>query len=176
MFTELTEDEFEQRYPLVPNHINPNASWSYGDGAGCLFETYGPELDYVRQQDPSRIWTLVDGDDGDQYILSGFHFVNRLGYFISTAPVPAGESVQVHIPMQADLPPDPDGLNGKRATWAGNALAIFMHDTGTDEEAALGDLLGDLMHWCDRNNHDFETALTRAREHYSVETSEVEDA
>ena len=50
----LTEDEFDRQYPLVANHLNANASWAYGEGPGCLFETYGPELQFVREQDPSR--------------------------------------------------------------------------------------------------------------------------
>ena len=64
------------------------------------------------------------------------------------------------------LPPDPDGLNDDRAAWAGSALALFMHITGTDEDAALGDLLANLMHLADRTNHDFNAALDRARYHY----------
>lgn len=98
-FIELTEDEFDDRFKLVPNHLNPNASWSYGDGPGCLFETYGEELAFVRQQDPLTVWTLVDGDDGDMYVVSGFHFVNRIGYLISTVPVPNTLTIQVHVPM-----------------------------------------------------------------------------
>lgn len=100
-FIELTEDEFIQQYPLLTNHLNANASWAYGDGPGCLFETFGPELAFVRQQDPRTIWTLVDGDDGDQYVVSGYHLVNRIGYFISTVPVPDDRDFQVRIPMEA---------------------------------------------------------------------------
>ena len=37
---ELTEDEFDEQYPLVANHLNPNATWGIVDGKGCLFETY----------------------------------------------------------------------------------------------------------------------------------------
>ena len=29
-------------------------------------------------QDPRRIWTLVDGDDGNMYIVDGYHLVNRV--------------------------------------------------------------------------------------------------
>ena len=97
---EITEDEFDSRFPLVTNHLNPNASWCLDKQGGCLFETYGEELEFVRQQDPSTVWTLVDGDDSDQYLLSGFHFVNRIGYLISTVPVPEGTEIQVHIPME----------------------------------------------------------------------------
>jgi hypothetical protein len=71
---------------------------------------------------------------------------------------------------QEPLPPDPDGMNDKRASWAGSALAVFMRDTSTEDEDALGDLLADLMHWCDRNNYDFDAALERAHGHYEAET------
>jgi hypothetical protein len=98
--TQLTEDQFDATYPLIPNHIEPNASWAFGDGPGCLFETYGEELDFVRSQDPRTIWTLVDGDDGDQYVISGYHLVNRIGYLISTVPFP--EDVDIAVPILFD--------------------------------------------------------------------------
>jgi len=99
---EIDEDTFDALYPLRPNHLNPNASWGYSDGPGCLFETYGQELEFVRQQDPLTVWTLVDGDDGDQYLVSGIHFVNRIGYLISTVQVPTGVDIQVRIAMDND--------------------------------------------------------------------------
>jgi hypothetical protein len=72
------------------------------------------------------------------------------------------------------LPPDPDNLNDDRSAWAASALATFMQITGTDQEDAVGDLLADLMHWCDRNNYEFELALIRARGHYEAETLAVQ--
>jgi hypothetical protein len=98
----LTEEEFDVRFPLVENHLNPQATWAFGDGRGCLFETYGEEFEFVRQQDPARIWTLVDSDDGDCYVVSGLHFVNRVGYLISRDPVPSGTVIEAHIPMSID--------------------------------------------------------------------------
>lgn len=73
--------------------------------------------------------------------------------------------------VSAGLPPDPEGMNDKRAGWAATALKAFQDETGADDEDALGDLLGDLMHWCDRHNFDFEAALERARGHYEAETA-----
>jgi hypothetical protein len=99
---EITEDEFDGRFPLVTNHLNPNASWGDTEGTGCLFETFGEELEFVRRQDPRTVWTLVDGEDGDLYLVSGYHFVNRIGYLISTVPVPEGADIQVRIPMQTE--------------------------------------------------------------------------
>jgi hypothetical protein len=99
---ELNEDEFDARFPLVPNHLNPSAGWVVGDHGGCLFETFGEELVFVQQQDIRSVWTLLDGDEGDLYVASGFHFVNRLGYLVSRDPVPEGEFIQVHIPMESE--------------------------------------------------------------------------
>jgi hypothetical protein len=93
---EMSEDEFDAQYKLLPNHLNPNAGWAF-DGRGCLFETYGEELEFVRQQDPRTVFTLLDGDDGDPYVASGIHFVNRIGYLISTVPVPEDIDIQVRI-------------------------------------------------------------------------------
>lgn len=103
---EMTEDEFDDCYPLVVNHLNPNASWCFDGGPGCLFETYGDELDFVRRQDPGTVWTLVDGDDGDQYLVNGIHFVNRIGYLVSTVAVPAGVAIEVRIPTQDSSAPE----------------------------------------------------------------------
>lgn len=68
------------------------------------------------------------------------------------------------------LPPDPEGMNHRRSAWAGRAIAAFREATGTDEADALADLLGDLMHWCDRKDFDFDLALDRAKWHYDAET------
>lgn len=110
-FIELTEDDFDDQYPLVPNHINPNATWGAGDGPGCLFETYGEEFEFVRRQDPRTVWTLLDGDGGDMYVLSGLHFVNRVGYLISRLPVPEDVTIQVHLPMSHDEDDEWDGAS-----------------------------------------------------------------
>jgi hypothetical protein len=71
----------------------------------------------------------------------------------------------------AKLPPDPEGKNDNRAAWAGVAIAAFQEVTGTDDEDVLGDLLADLMHWADRDQYDFDAALTRGRAHYEEETT-----
>lgn len=62
--TELSEDEFDALFPLLPNLLNPSAAWTDSAGTGRLFETRGDELAFVARQDPRTVWTLVDGDDG----------------------------------------------------------------------------------------------------------------
>ena len=98
----LTEDEFDANYSFLPNHLNPDASWVIGDGSGCLFETYGEELEFVRCQNPRTIWTLLDGNEGDLLVVSGYHFVNRIGYLISTVPLPENMTVECSIPMLSE--------------------------------------------------------------------------
>ena len=50
-----------------------------------MYETYGNELDYVNTQLNKHVWTWVDTEEGDA-ILSGKHWVNRIGYFITEKP------------------------------------------------------------------------------------------
>jgi hypothetical protein len=72
-------EKWDAKYKPQDNHF---------DGAD-KFETYGRDLDYVRSVhdiDPKRVWTLVDGDDGNLYIVDGFHLVNRINYFITEVP------------------------------------------------------------------------------------------
>lgn len=97
-FIELTEDEFDSRYPLIVNHFDPAAGWAFDDEGGCLFETYDPEFEFVRQQDPQRVWTFIDAADGHLAVISGLHYVNRIGYLISLSPYPVDTDVYVHIP------------------------------------------------------------------------------
>jgi len=85
------EDElnaWDEKYKPIPNHI---------DKGNDKFETYGEELDYVlsiANTEPKRVWTLVDGDDGNLYIVDGYHLVNRVNYFITKNPF-EGEFMEV---------------------------------------------------------------------------------
>jgi hypothetical protein len=104
---DMSEDEFDARYPLKSNHLNPSAGWALGEAGGCLFDTHGEEFDFVKRQDSRTVWTLLDGDEGDMYLVNGLHYVNRLGYLLSTVPVPADLTIQVHLPMATDDEHDP---------------------------------------------------------------------
>jgi hypothetical protein len=51
-----------------------------------MFDTYGPELEFVKSQPDNKIWTWVDGDNGGSVLTTGFHFCNRIGYLITETP------------------------------------------------------------------------------------------
>lgn len=89
----IDTDTFHQRFRPIPNHLDTNASEDFGEG-GCLFETYGAELDHVRAHPSSRIWTIIDGDD-ETLIVSGYHLCNRIGYILTEMPVSDGECYTV---------------------------------------------------------------------------------
>lgn len=74
---------------------------------------------------------------------------------------------------QKQLPPDPERMNGSRAKFADYAIAHFIDFTEVDREDALGDLLCNLMHLCDRDAElgGFDAQLERARRGYLLETT-----
>lgn len=67
----------------------PNPRCASGTCDGCMFETFGSDLEHVKDvlaKDPSRVWTLIEGDNGEWYISQGFHLVNRVGYLVTEKP------------------------------------------------------------------------------------------
>lgn len=83
-------DAWEDKYQPIKN---PFAHKHKGNYVANKFETYGEELNYVlgiATTEPARVWTLVDGDDGNLYIVDGYHLVNRVNYFITMHPREGG--------------------------------------------------------------------------------------
>lgn len=89
----MTEDEFYEKFHPVTNHIDNNASFS-----GCMFETYSPEIDFVFDlaKKEKRVWTIIEGDDDTMFYVTGFHYVNRLGFLITK------ETYEEEIEVQLD--------------------------------------------------------------------------
>jgi hypothetical protein len=86
-------DAWEAKYQPLKNHLNDDGFWE-----NDKFETYGKELDFVvdviLNGDPRHVWTLVEGDDGNLYIVNGYHLVNRVNYFVTNLPF-EGEFLEV---------------------------------------------------------------------------------
>jgi hypothetical protein len=126
-FKEMTMEEWEATYKPIPNNIDKNASFQNETGQGIMFETYGAELEFVKKADPKHIWTYGDGDDGGSYIWNGFHFINRLGYFITELPAPDEEECVIQIKVSsywyycegcnAEIEDDGQLINDKFYEW-----------------------------------------------------------
>ena len=82
---------FLARHRPIRNHIEPDAPYDR-----LMFETYGAELDFVRTHDCHRVFTLVEGDSGRMYVATGFHLVNRIGYFVAGVPWTAATEHKVY--------------------------------------------------------------------------------
>lgn len=72
----MTYDYWVDNFKPMPNHLVDDT---------LHYETYGEEVEYVKLQDNHHIWTEVDGDSGT-YIVAGYHFVNRINYYITNKP------------------------------------------------------------------------------------------
>jgi hypothetical protein len=75
-----TYDAWVDTFKPIKNTIS-----KYPDSSLIHFETYGDEYEFVKAQDPNKIWTEVDGDEGT-YIVAGWHFVNRIHYYVTEEP------------------------------------------------------------------------------------------
>lgn len=79
----MTWDEWEATYKPMrnPNSTDPGF-W------GCMFETYGDDVDTMKQLGlpNTHFWTMVDGGDIYLDLTSGVHWVDRLGYFVTELP------------------------------------------------------------------------------------------
>jgi hypothetical protein len=79
----MTYDYWETNFKPIKNTVS-----KYPDDSLIHFETYGEEYDAVQkahEANPNTIWTEVDGDSGT-YIVAGWHFVNRIHYYITENP------------------------------------------------------------------------------------------
>lgn len=76
----MSYEEWLSKFKPVLNQFDDNASYD-----GRMFETYGDEVTYVKDQPNPHIWTLLDAD-GYTVIGKGWSFVNRIGYFVCEVP------------------------------------------------------------------------------------------
>ena len=77
----MHEDTFYEYFKPIRH---PDAQYDIWGGHGL--ETFGEDLEIVRRHDPDYLWTGVDGDSGNQWITTGYHYVNRLCYLITEKP------------------------------------------------------------------------------------------
>ena len=77
----LHEDAFYAFFKPIPQSNSQFGTWG-----GFGLETYGEDLRIIRNHDPDFVWTVVDGDSGDQWLVSGVQYVNRTCHLITEQP------------------------------------------------------------------------------------------
>jgi len=90
----LHEDAF---YEFFRPYRHKDANHDIWGGIGL--ETFGEDLELVKSLPVESVWTVVDGDDGDQWILTGIHTINRICYLITEVPHDWRE-IQFRIPSR----------------------------------------------------------------------------
>lgn len=83
--TTISEDTWIEEYKPIANPIEPDCGYDCGEG-GCLIETYATHVDYLNTFEPEHIWTVLYDDNDNPCIVSGRHFVNRIGYIVTEKP------------------------------------------------------------------------------------------
>lgn len=124
----LTYDEWFEKYQPIPNEIVEYEQYQ--------FETYGDELEYVMQQDDRNVWTEMDGDDG-VYIVSGYHLVNRIQYYITTVPWIVDTEIPVSLDKECDCMSEGDA-NIDCGECNGNGYTTIWIDTREELEEIYG--------------------------------------
>jgi hypothetical protein len=78
MYEQLTEDQWVERFGGYVDSPDGegNVRWQEYDHIEAL-------NDYHRQH---RLWTVVEGEWSAEYLVPGFHIVNRTGFAVSVLP------------------------------------------------------------------------------------------
>jgi hypothetical protein len=71
-------DEWAKKFRPIKNHFSKSPNET-------MFETFGEEVDFVVKADNKYVWTWLQGDMSD-LVCAGYHYVNRLGYYITEVP------------------------------------------------------------------------------------------
>lgn len=91
-----SEEWQEENFPFRVNHLAKGASCG-----GTMFETYGKELEFIKNLNPAHVWTYQDDDNGNPCFTSGYHVVNRIGYFYSDTPVQVGREIYIKLDVRS---------------------------------------------------------------------------
>lgn len=104
-------NEWFPKHKPIKNHFSSDPN--------CLmFETYGEEVEFVRNYKPENIWTYVSGD-GCDLIIAGYHYVNRIGYYITEVPWETdNDSVLISVEEECECySEDDDVLEERNDNW-----------------------------------------------------------
>ena len=95
----MTTNELSLTWSEFVNQFRPERNKSSKDPDQQMYETYGEEGEWVARFDPHYVWTYLQTDEGSVTV-EGYHYVNRLGYFITE--VPWIDSTSYEVDLQID--------------------------------------------------------------------------
>jgi hypothetical protein len=74
----INYDDWFEKYKPQLNHFT-----SLPDNDNYTFETFGEELEYVKKQNNKQIWTVLSTNFEESWIIPGYHYINRMSYYIT---------------------------------------------------------------------------------------------
>jgi hypothetical protein len=80
-----TEDDFDKKYTM---DSTVKSEYMCPESQVGMLETFGEDYQTVKrvyEQNPLRVWTMVDCDSG-MYLIQGLHHVNRVYYMVTAEP------------------------------------------------------------------------------------------
>lgn len=110
---EISENHWIETYNPLPNPVDDTCGYDYGNGC-VLVETYSPHTEYLNTIEANRIWTVIEADNGHQYIMSGRAFVNRIGYIVTEKPWEEDISIDIDEDLDEDADDDQEEANQNR--------------------------------------------------------------
>jgi hypothetical protein len=94
-YVELTWKDFQEQFRPIKNHFRK-------DPDEIMFETYGEELEFVISKvEENVVWTYGDGDYCT-YVSGGYHYINRIGYYITEVPMEKDTEYQITISTEQE--------------------------------------------------------------------------
>lgn len=103
---------------------HPLAGFDVWGGYGL--ETFGDDLKIVKDYAQEFVWTVVDGsDDSDQWILPGYHHINRICYLLT-------ELAHDWAPLEFRIARGPHSLTPLGLTRRVSALKRIMSAQATE--------------------------------------------
>lgn len=77
----LHEDTF---YEYFKPYRHPKSNHNIWGGNGI--ETFGADFSLLQTLPAENVWTVIDGENSDQWISPGIHHVNRICYLVTKIP------------------------------------------------------------------------------------------
>lgn len=79
---------FDEVYKPLSNHILDDENIFH-------FENYGVELEFVKSQDERNVWSLIDDEDNNAYLINGLHYDNVYSYVVTEKKWDEGETFKI---------------------------------------------------------------------------------
>ena len=95
-FEEMTEDEEREKKNFFQNQfiVCPDKSSDDNYENRCLWDDWDLLKEFLEKRKDIFFYTLLSCEEDTIYISKGYHFVNRLGYYLSYNDIPMDNDIR----------------------------------------------------------------------------------